>query len=208
MSEVTATIVEHHLLLREALCRVLEADGVRVLGAHGDRKAFVEAISAVRPSVALVGALLPQTACEVVREVAHVSPGLPMVVLAAATHAARMQECLRFGASAYLDRFHVGCEAVTRTMTAVASGASVTPSLPVRDRAATSRVDQLSDRELEVLGHVAAGMGNKEIALHLGISEHTVKVHVSHLYKKLGQHSRTEMALFARDAGVAIPPWR
>ena len=61
-------------------------------------------------------------------------------------------------------------------------------------RDAASFDQRLSDRELEVLQHAAAGLANKEVAARLAICESTVKVHLTHIFRKLGVHSRTELA--------------
>ena len=62
---------------------------------------------------------------------------------------------------------------------------------------AAAAVSQLTGRELEILGLIAAGSANKHIARDLGISEATVKVHVKHLLKKLNFRSRVEAAVWA-----------
>jgi two-component system nitrate/nitrite response regulator NarL len=56
---------------------------------------------------------------------------------------------------------------------------------------------ELTDREREILGHIASGLSNKQIARVLGISDGTVKVHIKNLLRKLGAHSRLEAALLA-----------
>src|SRR5262249_7480457 len=60
----------------------------------------------------------------------------------------------------------------------------------------------ISERELEVLEHLAAGRSNKEIALRLEVSPNTVKTHVAKLFEKLGARRRTQAILRARELGV------
>jgi len=67
-------------------------------------------------------------------------------------------------------------------------------------------VSQLSERELEVLGKIAAGASNKQIAQELVLSIHTVKVHVRNIHSKLGVQSRTEAAMLAVQSGLIILP--
>src|SRR5581483_3265633 len=67
------------------------------------------------------------------------------------------------------------------------------------DSARPKNLSELSRREREVLGLVAQGLSNRSIARSLFISESTVKVHLRHVYEKLGVRSRTQAALFARD---------
>ncbi|GAF15209.1 DNA-binding response regulator [Bacillus sp. JCM 19046] len=68
------------------------------------------------------------------------------------------------------------------------------------------KLDQLTEREVDVLKEISTGKSNKEIAGALFISEKTVKTHVSHLLSKLELQDRTQAALFAIKAGVAKPP--
>jgi len=64
---------------------------------------------------------------------------------------------------------------------------------------------KLTDRELEILSLIGAGLSNKEVATHLYISEGTVKTHITHLLRKLGLANRTEAALFALREGLPRP---
>lgn len=75
------------------------------------------------------------------------------------------------------------------------------PSTPDPDPGAPDRLG-ISGRELEVLGLLAAGRSNKEIARHLDVSPNTVKTHVSNIFEKLGAKRRTQAILRARELGV------
>ena len=72
---------------------------------------------------------------------------------------------------------------------------------PARKRC--SRNDPLSDAELRVLGFVAKGLQNKEIARHLGLSRQTVHGHMSHILTKLNLDNRTQAAIYAYRQGIA-----
>lgn len=71
------------------------------------------------------------------------------------------------------------------------------------DGPAQSGGSRLTDREIEVARYVAEGLRNKEIAARASISEGTVKMHLHNIYEKIGIGSRTELALFVRDGGLA-----
>lgn len=207
MRQVTSVILEVHLLLRETLGRVFEAAGITVLASHDDPTAFIAAVKQHRPQVAVVGVLLPETAGHVLLQLSQLDAPIPVVVLGAATNQGKVAECERLGAAAYLDRFKVGCDHVLTVVQAVAAGQprAAAPVIPAPPEGRPDPLASLSDRELEVLALIGIGMVNRAIATALGISEHTVKVHVSRLYRKLGHHSRTELALLARDLGVTAP---
>ena len=64
------------------------------------------------------------------------------------------------------------------------------------------QAQNLTDRELDVIRFISKGLQNKDIASALGISEGTVKIHVHHIYAKLGLSNRIELAFYARDKGI------
>ena len=76
---------------------------------------------------------------------------------------------------------------------------------PASRRSTQAPQDQLSDRELEVLGLVADGLANKQIARHLGISERTVKAHLTSVFQRTGVTDRTQAALWAERNGLRRP---
>jgi DNA-binding NarL/FixJ family response regulator len=78
------------------------------------------------------------------------------------------------------------------------------PLLGTRDSSSPSLVEDLTPRELEVLGLLAEGLPNKAIGLRLGISEHTVKFHVNAVLGKLGAQSRTEAVVRATRLGLIL----
>ena len=76
---------------------------------------------------------------------------------------------------------------------------------PEPSEAALAPVEGLTDREVEVLHHVAKGLSNAEIAEQLYMSPATAKTHVSHLLTKLGARDRTQLVMIAYETGVAVP---
>jgi two-component system, NarL family, nitrate/nitrite response regulator NarL len=74
---------------------------------------------------------------------------------------------------------------------------SESPPAPSSPAATEPHLPELTEREREIVGHIAAGLSNKQIARVLGISDGTVKVHIKNLLRKLGAHSRLEAALWA-----------
>jgi len=126
-------------------------------------------------------------------------------------------EALRAGASGFLLKRTPAEDLVAGIRVVAAGEALLAPSVtqrlietfrarpeaaPARD---LSELDDLTGREREVLGLVARGMANGEIAAHLFLSEGTVKTHVKRIFSKLGLHDRTQAVILAYEVGLVRP---
>jgi NarL family two-component system response regulator YdfI len=139
--------------------------------------------------------------------------GPELVLLTDETHADWVAEALRAGARAVLPR-DATAEELEAAVTAASAGLvamhpetanSLLNSAPSPATAAAARTPQsLTPREVEVLRMLAEGLGNKEIAWQLGISEHTVKFHVGSIFTKLDATSRTEAVMIGVRLGLVI----
>jgi two-component system, NarL family, response regulator YdfI len=121
-------------------------------------------------------------------------------------------QALRFGVKAILNR-DCGNEEILHAIKAAGTGlvvlnAEVTSKLAERVRTPTGTsempLDQLTSRELEVLGMLAEGLGNHQIADRLGLSDHTIKFHISSILDKLGASTRTEAVTTALRMGLIL----
>jgi two-component system, NarL family, response regulator YdfI len=202
---------------------------IRVLlaSASAVRRAGLESIIKQSPSFKLVGALqgthtIGQRATElqpdvVLADLEHESPlvtqnGLPIVALIDNPSAAWTAQALRSGVRAILARDAGGEEIVSAIHTAYAGLVLLDPeiaeALSERIPGPTSRVtashEELTARELEVLGMLAEGLPNREIADRLGVSEHTIKFHISSILDKLGAATRTEAVTLGLRMGLIL----
>jgi DNA-binding NarL/FixJ family response regulator len=127
-------------------------------------------------------------------------------------------EAVRAGASGFLLKDSPPEELVTAIRIVAGGDAIVAPSvtrrlldrfatrLPaVRDAGPPPGLDTLTEREREVLGHVARGMSNAEIAAELVVSETTIKTHVGNVLAKLGLRDRVQAVVYAYETGLAQP---
>jgi len=139
-----------------------------------------------------------------------------IVLLTDEYHDLLTNETVRAGVRAALPRASTG-DQIIAAVEAVAAGLFVwrpdsidslpnfTPSRESTETVvSTSKVDALTEREVEVLGMLAEGLGNKTIAYRLGISEHTVKFHVSSVIAKLGASGRTEAVTIGIRRGLIM----
>lgn len=205
MRPARVVVVEDHPLVREALKTLIEStDDFALLGAAADALSAVPLLDG-GPELVLLDLELPGESG--LRLLSTMRVGTRVLVLTSHTHDTWAIAALRAGAHGYLTKSATP-EQVLRAMRAVVAGDSYLEASLARRLATASpavAVDgplALTAREFEVLSAVAQAMTNEEIASALGISERTVKSHVSALLAKLGAKDRTEVAVMAWRQGL------
>lgn len=204
-------------IVRAGLESILRASPeLAVVGSSSDVATLAALIEDHLPDVVLMelGLHDDEPVSEKLIALGALSPPAPaIVVLADALHADWTTEALRLGVRALLPR-SATAEEIVPTVVAAAAGLVVLHSdvfdflLPILPSTArtlpTSPVQALTPREIEVLGMLAEGLGNKAIARRLSISEHTVKFHVSSIFQKLSASSRTEAVTLGARQGLIM----
>ena len=201
-------------LVRAGFRLILELAGFTVAGEAADGHDAVELARSTRPDVALMDVRMPRMdGIEATRRIGQA--GLPTRVLVLTTFDLdeHVYDALRAGASGFLLK-DVEREQLIEAVRTVAGGESLfAPSVvrrlvdhyvehPPAALARPPALDELSERELEVLLLVGRGRSNAEIAAELVISMATVKTHVRHVLAKLGLRDRVQAVVFAYEAGV------
>ena len=213
-TETRLALLANQALIRECIGRVIQEAGLNVAAQSGDPAEFLHHIDQTRPHVAVVdvaGRLEENVA--LVERLHQLHPDIGILVLADDIGPGMVDRCFQAGANGCLDKRNTGVDSLVDAIQSVARGASIFPaqsfeSLLQKRQEPDTRVrvlGQLSVREREVLAYISAGADNLKIASHLGISERTVKAHVSSLYRKLNQENRTQIALLARELGIRPP---
>ena len=186
-------IVDDHPVVREGLVAALQGKGaIEVAGVYGSAEEAIAAFRSVTPDVVILDLELPGIGgLEAIGRF-----GAPVLILTAYGTDDEMQRALDAGAKGYLLKGAPLAE-IEQAIDAVSRGESyvdprVSARLLTRDGS-----QQLTPREREVLGLLAAGKSNKEIASRLRISERTAKFHVTSIFNKLGADNRAQAVAIA-----------
>ncbi|MCD0483266.1 response regulator transcription factor [Streptacidiphilus sp. ASG 303] len=211
---IRVLLVDDHQVVRRGLRTFLEVqDDIEVVGEAADGAEGVARAEELSPDVVLMDVKMPGTdgieALRILRE-----RGLPARVLVVTSFAEHrtVVPALRAGAAGYVYK-DVDPDALAGAIRAVHAGhVLLQPELAgalladTGPRVPQGRGGTLTDREQEVLGHIADGRSNREIARALHLSEKTVKTHVSNILMKLDLADRTQAALWAVRNGAADGP--
>ena len=205
---IRVVVAEDHALVRSGLVELLSAAGdVDVVGTASNGEEALGAVRELRPDVVLMDLSMPVLdGIEATRRIA-VDGGPRVVVLTSFSDRDRILGALDAGAVGYLLK-DAEPEELVRGVRAAARGESpldpkaATAVLSARAERRTGGAEDLSPREREVLALVADGLPNKLIARRLGISEKTVKAHLTRVFQQIGVTDRTQAALWAERQGL------
>ena len=215
---IRVLLVDDHPLFRRGLTALLAADaGIEVVGDAADAGEAQRKAEALAPDVILLDNHLPGvTGVAALPALRAAAPGARVLMLTVSEDEADLAAALRAGAAGYLLKTTEG-DALSAALRRVVRGDNVVDEAmtgklvaalryrPGADDPAPEVPDTLaarSPREREILGAIARGASNKEIARTFSIAESTVKIHVQHLLRKLEVASRVQLAVIANSAGL------
>jgi DNA-binding NarL/FixJ family response regulator len=204
---IRVVIADDHRVVRTGLEQLLGTfDDVDIVGVAANGEEAVERCTAERPEVALLDLEMPgMDGVEATRRIRSMSPDTHVVAFTSFSDRDRIVRALDAGAIGYLLK-DVEPAVLHEAILAAARGeAPLDPKAAAEllaERTAGSPGERLSNREREVLVLVADGSANKQIARRLGISEKTVKGHLTNIFHTLGVGDRTQAALWAERNGL------
>lgn len=217
---ITVAIADDQQLVRAGFRVILESEpDLAVIGEAGDGRAAVDLVARRRPDVILMDLRMPEldglSAAE--RVLADPECRTAVVMLTTFDTSEHVYRALRIGASGFLLKDTPADRLLDAVRVAAAGDALIAPSITRRligefTRAARpapgdvpAALRELTSRELDVLGFVARGLSNAEIAEQLILGESTVKTHVARMLGKLGLRDRVQAVVLAYESGLVIP---
>jgi len=208
-------IADDHALVRQGIRTMLETTGrMCVVGEAGNGARAAEMAAELKPDVVLMDLQMPEVdGLEGLRRIHAAQPALPVIILTSFQTDSTVGDALRVGARGFLLKDAAPSELIATIFAAHRGELRLSPAVTDRLAAIASGqaghgggvIDELNERELEVLRLLASGSRNKEIATKLFITAKTVEYHLAHIYSKLEVSNRTEAARIAIEKGIVAP---
>jgi len=195
--------VDDHPLLREGIAAIInnESDMTMVAQASGGREA-IQCYRETRPDVTLMDLRLPDiSGIDAMIAIRSEFPDAQIVMLTTFEGDVEIQRALAAGARGYILK-NMPPKELVAAIRRVRAGKKMIPAEVAAQLAEHVSEDALTEREIDVLRHVARGNRNRDIAGLLFIAEDTVKVHMKHIMEKLGATDRTEAVTIAVRRGI------
>ena len=214
MKSIRLLLADDHHLFRKGLASLLEKEsGFEVVAEAEDGADAIRKAQAIKPDLVLMDIHMPGVnGLEATRQISRTLPGTRIVILTISEDDEHLFEAIKCGAHGYLSK-KVEPEKFRELLVSVFRGeaalSGLTAAKILKEFAAraskhseTTPVDDLTEREKEVLQLLAAGLTNKEIGAKLDIAENTVKNHLKNILGKLHLQNRVQAAALAIQQGI------
>jgi RNA polymerase sigma factor (sigma-70 family) len=217
---VRVLLADDEALVRSGLRLILESeDEIEVIGEAQNGAEAVAMTRELDPDVVLMDIQMPEmNGLEATREIVALGREDTARVLVLTTFELDeyVYEALRAGASGFLLKRTPAADLLAAVRVVAGGEALLAPSVtrrlidqfakrPVESRPTSDALDELTEREREVLAHIAQGLSNGEIAERLVLTEGTVKTHIKRIFMKLSLRDRAQAVIFAYDVGLVEP---
>lgn len=196
-------IVDDHVMIRLGMTALMaDEPDIVVVGEACNGNEAVSRFEQLLPDVTLMDGMLPDIhGVEATRTIIGKHPDAKIILVSINESAEDIHRAIEAGAVGYVSKSQ-NQDVIVRAIRAVAAGERFLEPELARRLSARAATNSLSQRELEVLRLVAEGLVNKQIGAELGLSENTVKTHLTRIMTKLDVHDRTSLAMRAVALGL------
>ncbi|MEU8239443.1 response regulator transcription factor [Actinoplanes missouriensis] len=215
---IRVLVVDDQRMLRESFAVLLNVQpDIEVVGEASNGEEAVRQARDLSPDVIMMDVRMPiLDGLKATRRILAHDPGIKVLMLTTFDEDEYVHEAIRAGAKGFLLKDSSAHQLADAIRTTVSGGAVLAPSVTnrlmedfsqrsVAPALSSARLASLTNQEVRVLGLIARGMSNAEIAGHLTVGEQTVKTHVSRILTKLNLRDRTQAAVVAYETGLVIP---
>lgn len=214
MNSIRILLAEDHAVVRQGTRELLEQrEDLEVVAEASNGKEAVQLALKARPDIVIMDFAMPElNGIEATRQIKTVAPNIAILVLTAYDSEQYVFAFLEAGAAGYLLK-DVSVDKLVEAIRAVHAGESVLHPAIARkvinrfartddQHGSRNGLEQITDRELQVLTLAARGMSNRDIARELCISVRTVQTHLGNVFNKMGVGSRTEAVMYGLRKGL------
>jgi two-component system response regulator NreC len=204
-SKISVILADDHEIVRDGLRMILEAEpDIEVVAEVGETEAARRRTSGLKPDVLVLDLNMPDgPSLPAIPAILEASPETAIVALTMQDDPGFAREAFRLGARGYVVKHSAGRELIDAIRAALGGDTYINPQLGARVAAAPEGPPAgLTPREAEVLGLIAEGHTNPEIAERLVVSVRTVETHRSAVHRKVGTTNRAELVRYAREHGL------
>lgn len=214
MAKIRVLLADDHEIVREGVKMILAKEpDFEVVGEAQDGRQALELVERMKPNVVVMDISMPEMGgIEATQHVKERYAGVNVIALTMHEDESYVFKLLRAGASGYVLKRAAAQDLVQAVRAAAKGEAFLYPSVArkvvedylkrVETGEERERYDGLTEREKEILTHIAQGLSNQQIAQKLYISIKTVQTHRAHILEKLGLHDRTELVRYAIRKGL------
>jgi DNA-binding NarL/FixJ family response regulator len=202
--KIRILVADDHAVVRMGLVGLIHHEpDLEVVGEAEDGRQALELFHRLQPDILLTDLRMPvMDGIALTQAVCRESPQCRVIILSTYEGEEEIHQALEAGARAYLLKKDTLGEDALKAIRAVFAGQHYIPPPVAAVLAERMHRSELTARELDVLNGIAAGLSNKRIGDRLGISEGTVKIHVTNILSKLGAADRTEAVTTAIRRGI------
>lgn len=209
--EIRILIVDDHTVVRDGLNALLSAEpGMDVVGTAGDGEEAIRLTGELKPDIILLDLVMPHMdGVQATRHIKQDHPDSRILILTSFGEDHQVYAAIKAGAMGYLMKDTSSDELIRAIRDTFAGKPVMQPDIAqklmreIQSQDESGPPESLTEREIEILQHLAKGKSNQQIADDLYLSERTVRTHITNILGKLGLSNRTQAVLFALREGIA-----